>query len=252
MNATPFAVHRRLGAHCTFVQTATVIVAMATMATSTAQADIVSSWSFDLYSMSSNEDTGVASLNHTVLGRRTRGASKDRNDRAIRFRNFDATDDRQNNGQNGIRFEFAENDYEILAFTWKHMVGLHASAFGQLQYSIDATGFTSDSLPNNGIFQIVRHKKFSSMSCDLTAIGPIPTGSSLRIQIVEITNPQSGMYETIGRRSYRAHSWWSMDNVVLTGANVDVPTPGVLAAVVVARASFGKARRRHAAKVGRG
>lgn len=252
MNATPFAVHRRLGAHCTFVQIATIVVAMTTMATSTAQADIVSSWSFDLHSMSSNEYTGVASLNHTVPGRWTRGTTKHRHDRAIRFRNFDATADRQHSGQHGIGFEFAENEHEILEFTWKQRVGARASAFGQLQYSIDSTGFVSTGLANDGVFQLTRHKKFSSMSCDLAAIGPLPIGSSLRLQIVSITNPQSGMYETTGRRSYRARSWWSMDNVVLTGARVHVPNPGVLAVGIIAGASFGKSRRRHAANVVRG
>jgi hypothetical protein len=243
MNATPLAVHSRLGTHCNFVRTVTLI---AMMATSTAQAGIVTSWSFDLHSMNSNEDTGVASLKHTVPGRWRRGTTKSRSDRAITFRNFDATADRQHSGQYGIGFEFAENDYESLKITWKQRIGARASAFGQLQYSIDSAEFVSTGLANDGICQLTRHKKFSSMSCDLAAIGPLPIGSSLRLQIVSIINPQSGMYETTGRRSYRAHSWWSMDNVVLTGARVHVPNPGVLAVGIIARASFGKSRRRHA------
>ena len=246
MNATPLAVHSRLGTHCDFARTVTLI---AMMATSTAQAGIVTSWSFDLHSMNSNEDTGFASLKHTVPGRWRRGTTKSRSDRAITFRNFDATADRQHSGQHGIGFEFAENDYESLKITWKQRVGARASAFGQLQYSVGSTGFVCDSLPNDGIFQMTRHKKFSSMSCDLAAIGPLPIGSSLRLQIVSITNPQSGMYETTGRRSYRAHSWWSMDNVVLTGAQVHLPAPGVLAFGIIAGASFGKSRRRYSAKV---
>ena len=86
--------------------------------------------------------------------------------------------------QHGIGFEFAENEHEILEFTWKQRVGARASAFGQLQYSIDSTGFVSTGLANDGVFQLTRHKKFSSMSCDLAAIGPLPIGSSLRLQIV--------------------------------------------------------------------
>lgn len=246
MNATPLAVHSRLGTHCDFVRTVTLI---AMMATSTAQAGIVTSWSFDPHSMNSNEDTGFASLKHTVPGRWRRGTTKSRSDRAITFRNFDATADRQHSGQHGIGFEFAENDYESIKITWKQRVGARASAFGQLQYSVGSTGFVCDSLPNDGIFQMTRHKKFSSMSCDLAAIGPLPIGSSLRLQIVSITNPQSGIYETTGRRSYRARSWWSMDNVVLTGAQVHLPAPGVLAFGIIAGASFGKSRRRHGAKV---
>ena len=242
MHATLFAVHRRLGTHCALVRTVTAI---AVVATSTAQADIVTSWSFDLRSMSSNNDIGLASLERTVPGRWTRGTTNSRRDRAIRFHNFDATADRQQSGQNGIGFEFVEMHSESLELAWKQRVGAHASAFGQFQYAIGSAEFISDGLTNDGIFRLTRHKKFSSMSCDLAAIGPLPIGSSLRLQIVSITNPQSGMYEATGRRSYRARSWWSMDNVVLTGARVQLPTPGVLVAGMIAGALFGKSRRRH-------
>jgi len=246
MNATPFAVHRPLGTHCALVRTVTAI---ALVATSTAQADIVTSWSFDLQSMNSNDDTGLASLEHTVLGRWTRGTTNSRSDRAIRFRNFDATTDRQQSGQNGIGFEFAEMHSERLEFTWKQRVGAHASAFGQLQYAIGSAGFISDGLTNDGIFRMTRNKKFSSMSCDLAAMGPLPTGVSLRLQIVAITNPQTGMYQTTGRRTYGARSWWSMDDIVLTGTSTHAPSPGVLAAVIIAGTSFGNTRRRHSTEM---
>ena len=219
---------------------------------STTHGGLVVSWPFDQRTMNSSENLGSTSLVNTVHGRWARGATKTRKDRSIRFRNFDSTADHERSGQDGIDLEISENGYESLAVTWKHKVGARGSAWGQVQYSIGTSGFISDGLLNEGVFQMTRKRKFISMACDLAAIGALPAGTSFRLQIVAITHPASGSYATVRGRPYRARSWWAVDNIVLTGTPVHTPSPGVLSLGVIASCMFGKSRRRRFASIDRG
>ena len=219
---------------------------------STTHGGLVVSWPFDQRTMNSSENLGSTSLVNTVHGRWVRGATKTRKDRSIRFRNFDSTADHERSGQDGIGLEISENGYENLAVTWKHKVGARGSAWGQVQYSVGTSGFVSDGLLNEGVFQMTRKRKFISMACDLAAIGALPAGTSFRLQIVAITHPASGAYATVRGRPYRARSWWAVDNIVLTGTSVHTPSPGVLSLGVIANCMFGKSRRRCFASIDRG
>ena len=218
----------------------------------TTQGGLVVSWPFDQRTMNSSENMGSTSLVNTVHGRWARGATKTRKDRSIRFRNFDSTADHERSGQEGIGLEISENDYESLAVTWKHKVSSRGSAWGQVQYSVGSSGFISDGLLNEGVFQMTRKRKFISMACDLAAIGALPGGTSFRLQIVAITHPVSGAYETVRGRPYRARSWWAVDNIVLTGTSVHTPSPGVLSLGAIATCAFRNTRRRGFTSMERG
>ena len=219
---------------------------------STTHGGLVVSWPFDQRTMNSTQNLGSTSLVNTVHGRWARGATKPRKDRSIRFRNFDSTADHERSGHDGIGLEISENGYESLSVTWKHKVGSRGSAWGQVQYSVGSSGFVSDGLLNEGVFQMTRKRKFISMACDLAAIGALPGGTSFRLQIVAITHPVSGAYETVRGRPYRARSWWAVDNIVLTGTSVHIPSPGVLSLGIIASCTFANTRRRRFASIVRG
>jgi hypothetical protein len=219
---------------------------------STTHGGLVVSWPFDQRTMNSSQNLGSTSLVNTVHERWARGATKPRKDRSIRFRNFDSTANHERSGQEGIGLEISENEYESLAVTWKHKVGARGSAWGKVQYSVGSSGFVSDGLLNEGVFQMTRKRKFMSMACDLAAIGALPAGTTFRLQIVAITHPVSGAYETVRGRPYRARSWWAVDNIVLTGTSVYTPSPGVLSLGIIASCALGNTRRRCFASIDRG
>jgi hypothetical protein len=123
---------------------------------------------------------------------------------------------------------------------------------GAGQYSVGSSGFVSDGLLNEGVFQMTRKRKFISMACDLAAICALPSGTSFLLQIVAITHPVSGAYETVRGRPYRARSWWAVDNSVVTGTSVHTPSTGVLSLSIIASCAFGNTRRRRFASIDRG
>lgn len=201
----------------------------------TASAGVVAEWTFDARSYEATAGTGSAGVFGTTLMGWQTGASGAGEDGALRVTGFSAPK-AKGNPLRGLSLTTCTDGWEAHQLTWLQRVDARASAYGQLQYSIDGANFTSVGLANNGRFRIGTVGQYQQVGFDLSHIEGATDNPDIAFRIVAVKDLSGKRFVTNSRRGYQAKAGWTLDHVVLSGSELPsgaIPAPGaaVLAAL---------------------
>lgn len=228
----------------------TLIVAGATaLLAASADAAVVTRWNFNGASLGATFGTGSALAIGGTGASFTAGSAFDTApgiNRSVRVANFSAL--ASQSGRRGVQFAADTTDHGFIGIGFAVAGHGRSSQWGQLQYSTNGgLTYLTTGLAGNGRFRVNGDGTFKRLSFSLAFVDGANDNSNFRFRIVATSHPTSGNFIGANGASMLAAAFWKIDNVVVTGTNINAnqtsPAPGAIALLAVAGA-VGATRRR--------
>jgi len=227
-------------------------LAAAALVSGTANAAVVTKWSFNGRSLNATTGTGAARFLGTSFVNYAAGAVQDTapgSRLGLRFNNFSFT--KANEGTKGVWFAANTTDFDALRVTYFQRVDSAAAQWARFQYSVNGgRTWTSSGLARGGVYKVSLTDTYTRVSFDLTGLDGVADNSAFRFRVVALATPGQAKIGTSSGRAFRSTATWSIDNVWVTGNSIsgqniaNNPAPGALALIGLAGLVGSTARRR--------
>lgn len=228
-------------------------IAAASLVAGTANAAVVTKWSFNGRSLNATTGTGAARFLGTTFVNYGTGAMQDMSPGArlgLRFNNFSFS--KANEGTKGVWFAADTADFDALRVTYFQRVDSAAAQWARFQYSVNGgRTWTSAGLARGGVYKVGQTDTYTRVSFDLAGLDGVADNSAFRFRVVALAAPGDTKIATSSGRAFRSTATWSIDNVTVTGNSltgqnqeVGTPAPGALALIAAAGLVGSSARRR--------
>lgn len=230
-------------------KTLIVAGASALLAAST-DAAVVTRWTFNGASLGASSGTGTATAIGGTAASYTAGSAFDTApgiNRSARVADFSTL--ASQSGRRGMQFIADTTDHGFLAIGFAVAGHGRSSQWGQLQYSTNGGAtYVTTGLVGNGRFRVNADGSFKRVGFSLAFVDGANDNSDFRFRIVATAHPTAGAFVGANGASMLASAFWKLDNVVVTGTNINAnntanPAPGAVALLGIA-GLVGATRRR--------
>jgi len=228
-------------------------LAAAALLSGTANAAVVTKWSFNGRSLNATTGTGAARFLGTSFVNYGAGATQDiapGSRLGLRFNNFSFS--KATEGTKGVWFATDTTDFDALRVTYFQRVDSAAAQWARFQYSVNGgRTWTSAGVARGGVYKVSLTDTYTRVSFDLTGLDGVADNSAFRFRVVALAEPGDTKISTSSGRAFRSTATWSIDGVTVTGTSISgqnqeagVPAPGALALVAAAGLVGTSTRRR--------
>ena len=211
-----------------------------------AQATVLDQWTFNSSNLTPFTGTGTASYVGTAAassGAFAAGVSGASNDKAWNTASYAA----QGAGDKtrGVQFSISTLGFENIVFSYDSKHSGTASAYEQVQYSLNGTTFVDLGVP----FGSGTNQNFiTGRTIDLSSIAATDNQAHVYFRIVSTFNPGTSSYIGTGS-GYSTGGTMRFDNVTISGtALAPVPEPETYALMLAGLAGIGFVARRRSPK----
>jgi hypothetical protein len=231
------------------------VLAAAALVSGTANAAVVTKWSFNGRSLNATTGTGAARFLGTSFVNYGAGAAQDTapgSRLGLRFNNFSF--EKGNEGSKGVWFATDTTDFDALRVTYFQRVDAAAAQWARFQYSVNGgRTWTSSGLARGGVYKVSLTDTYTRVSFNLTGLDGVADNSAFRFRVVALASPTDAKISTSSGRAFRSTATWSIDGVTVTGNSISgqnqgvdpqIPAPGALALIAAAGLVGSTARRR--------
>ena len=225
-------------------------LAAAALLSGTANAAVVTKWSFNGRSLNATTGTGAARFLGTSFVNYGAGATQDiapGSRLGLRFNNFSFS--KATEGTKGVWFATDTTDFDALRVTYFQRVDSAAAQWARFQYSVNGgRTWTSAGVARGGVYKVSLTDTYTRVSFDLTGLDGVADNSAFRFRVVALAEPGDTKISTSSGRAFRSTATWSIDGVTVTGTSISgqnaTPAPGALALVAIAGFVGTSTRRR--------
>jgi len=225
-------------------------LAAAALLSGTANAAVVTKWSFNGRSLNATTGTGAARFLGTSFVNYGAGATQDiapGSRLGLRFNNFSFS--KATEGTKGVWFATDTTDFDALRVTYFQRVDSAAAQWARFQYSVNGgRTWTSAGVARGGVYKVSLTDTYTRVSFDLTGLDGVADNSAFRFRVVALAAPGDTKISTSSGRAFRSTATWSIDGVTVTGTSISgqnaTPAPGALALVAIAGFVGTSTRRR--------
>ena len=229
------------------------VIAAAALVAGTANAAVVTKWSFNGRSLNATEGTGAARFLGTTFVNYGAGATQDTapgSRLGLRFNNFSFS--KSTEGTKGVWFAADTTDFDALRVTYFQRVDSAAAQWARFQYSVNGgRTWTSTGVARGGVYKISQTDTYTRVSFDLTGLDGVADNGAFRFRVVALASPSEAKISTSSGRAFRSTATWSIDAVTVTGNSISgqnqevAPAPGALALIAAAGLVSTSTRRRN-------